>query len=67
MTKLHIQMAAWSPFGHGSSDIFHHPMLLKLATQHHKSAAQVVLRMADAARHYYIGQIHPYGENEREF
>lgn len=44
MTKLHIQMAAWSPFGHGSSDIFHHPMLLKLATQHHKSAAQVVLR-----------------------
>lgn len=44
MRKRHVQMEAWAPFGEGKNNMFHNPVLLRIAEKHQKSTAQVILR-----------------------
>lgn len=44
MVKRHVQMEAWAPFGEGKNNMFHNPVLLKIAEKYQKSMAQVILR-----------------------
>lgn len=44
MTKHHVQMEAWAPFGEGRKDMFTNPVLRQIAEAHGKSIAQVILR-----------------------
>lgn len=44
MAELHIQLIAWSPLGAGQLGVLQDPKLQAIATLHHKSTAQVVLR-----------------------
>ena len=39
-----IQMEAWAPFAEGKNDIFHNKLLARIASNHHKTIAQVILR-----------------------
>ena len=39
-----IQVEAWAPFAEGKNNIFQNEILLTIATKHHKSPAQVILR-----------------------
>lgn len=40
--KVHIE--SWAPFAEGRNDLFNNPLLTKIAHQHGKTVAQVVLR-----------------------
>lgn len=42
--ELDVQLEAWSPFAVGSYDIFHNEQLMKIAKNHQKSVAQIILR-----------------------
>ena len=44
MDKYGVQMEAWAPFGEGREGMFVNPVLLGIAKQYQKSAAQVILR-----------------------
>lgn len=44
MGKHGIQHVAWSPFGHGNSEMLTHPVLTEMAERYDKTAAQVILR-----------------------
>lgn len=44
MKKFNIQQEAWAPFAEGRNDMFHQPLLQRIADRHHKSVAQVILR-----------------------
>ena len=44
MKEQNIQMQAWSPLAAGADNIFSNVCLQKIAENHHKSVAQVVLR-----------------------
>lgn len=39
-----VQVEAWAPFAEGRNNIFKNELLLSIASQHHKSVAQVILR-----------------------
>ncbi len=39
-----IQVEAWAPFAEGKNNIFQNEHLLSIASKHHKSVAQVILR-----------------------
>ncbi len=39
-----VQVAAWAPFAEGRNNIFKNELLLSIASKHHKSVAQVILR-----------------------
>ncbi len=39
-----IQVEAWAPFAEGRNNIFKNELLLSIASKHHKSVAQVILR-----------------------
>lgn len=39
-----VQMQSWASFAEGRGDLFTNPVLTAIATRHHKSVAQVVLR-----------------------
>lgn len=39
-----VQIESWGPFAEGRNDIFTNEVLTNLATKHHKSVAQVILR-----------------------
>jgi 2,5-diketo-D-gluconate reductase A len=39
-----VQVEAWAPFAEGKHDIFHNELLVSLATKHHKTVAQIILR-----------------------
>lgn len=44
MKELNVQPEAWAPLAEGSHGIFTHPVLVKIAGEHQKSVAQIVLR-----------------------
>lgn len=44
MINRNIQMEAWAPFGEGRNHMFNQPVLVQIASNHHKSVAQVILR-----------------------
>lgn len=44
MSEHGIQHEAWGPFAGGNNDIFHVPLLQKIAKKHGKTPAQVMLR-----------------------
>ncbi|MGT2959487.1 aldo/keto reductase [Streptococcus caballi] len=44
MAARDVQMVAWQPFAAGSEDLFTQPDLVKIAKEHGKTVAQVVLR-----------------------
>ncbi len=39
-----INMEAWSPLGGGKTDLLENQILVEIATKHHKSPAQIILR-----------------------
>ncbi len=39
-----VQVEAWAPFAEGRNNIFKNELLLSIASKHHKSVAQVILR-----------------------
>jgi 2,5-diketo-D-gluconate reductase A len=39
-----VQAEAWAPFAEGKNDLFHNPVLAKIAAKYNKSIGQVVLR-----------------------
>lgn len=43
MKKLNIQPEAWSPLAEGKNNIFTNPILKKIADNHNKTTAQVIL------------------------
>ena len=64
MDKYGVQMEAWAPFGEGREGMFVNPVLLGIAKQYQKSAAQVILRW-----HIQRGgdsKVHAYREDERK-
>lgn len=44
MRQRGVQMESWGPFAEGRNNLFTHPVLVRIATAHGKSVAQVVLR-----------------------
>lgn len=44
MMKQGVQIESWAPFGEGRNHMFTNPILIKIATKHNKSVAQVILR-----------------------
>lgn len=44
MKKYSVQHESWAPFGEGRKGMFTQPVLVKIANNHHKSVAQVILR-----------------------
>lgn len=44
MSEHGIQHEAWGPFAEGNNDVFHIPLLQKIAKKHGKTPAQVMLR-----------------------
>ncbi|KGF77133.1 aldo/keto reductase [Lactococcus lactis] len=44
MSDYNIQAEAWAPFSEGMNGIFDNPVLVKIAKDHHKSVAQIILR-----------------------
>lgn len=44
MQEKGVQIESWGPFAEGKNEIFHNPVLVAIADEHHKSVAQVVLR-----------------------
>lgn len=44
MKKLKVQPEAWAPFAEGMGNMFAEPILKKIAAQHQKSVAQIILR-----------------------
>lgn len=44
MMKQQVQIESWAPFGEGRNHMFTNPILIKIATKHNKSVAQVILR-----------------------
>ncbi|MFI1103859.1 aldo/keto reductase [Streptomyces melanogenes] len=44
MRERGVQMESWGPFAEGRNNLFTHPVLVRIATAHGKSVAQVVLR-----------------------
>lgn len=42
--EYQCQIQSWGPLNEGQCDIFHHPLLLKIAHKHEKSVAQIILR-----------------------
>lgn len=44
MKEQNIQMQAWSPLAAGADSIFSNPVLSRIASEHKKSIAQIVLR-----------------------
>lgn len=44
LAEQKIQMEAWAPFAEGKNDIFHNKMLARIASDHGKTIAQVILR-----------------------
>ena len=44
MNKLRVAPMAWGPFAEGRKDFFTHPVLQRIGTAHHKTAAQAALR-----------------------
>lgn len=42
--KYGVVLEAWGPFAEGRNNIFHNETLSKIASKHHKSVAQVILR-----------------------
>ncbi|WP_455591382.1 aldo/keto reductase [Bacteroides sp.] len=44
MREKGVQIESWGPFAEGKNEIFHNPVLVAIADEHHKSVAQVVLR-----------------------
>lgn len=39
-----VSLEAWAPFGEGRNNMFSNPTLLKIASKHNKSVAQIILR-----------------------
>ena len=39
-----IQIESWGPFAEGKNDIFHNEVLSSIATKHHKTVAQIIVR-----------------------
>jgi 2,5-diketo-D-gluconate reductase A len=44
MSADKVQAEAWAPFAEGKNDLFHNPVLAKIAAKYNKSIGQVVLR-----------------------
>lgn len=44
MDKYGVQIESWGPFAEGRNNMFTNPTLSAIATTHHKSVAQVILR-----------------------
>ncbi|PKV89623.1 aldo/keto reductase [Streptomyces sp. TLI_146] len=44
MRERGVQIESWGPFAEGRNNLFTHPVLVRIATAHGKSVAQVVLR-----------------------
>ena len=44
MIDNNVQIESWGPFAEGKNNIFHNELLNAIATRHHKSVAQVILR-----------------------
>lgn len=44
LTKNRVQIESWGPFAEGKNGIFQNDLLRSIATKHHKSVAQVILR-----------------------
>lgn len=44
MDEYGVQIEAWAPFGEGRGEMFTNPVLMKIASEHGKSVAQVILR-----------------------
>lgn len=44
MEEQNIQPEAWAPFAEGNNDVFNNPVLKKIADNHDKATAQVMLR-----------------------
>ncbi len=44
LNTLGVQMEAWGPFGQGKGDLLKNTTLLKIASRHEKTIAQVILR-----------------------
>ncbi|WP_298609069.1 aldo/keto reductase [uncultured Thiothrix sp.] len=44
MLEQGVQTEAWAPFAEGRNNLFHHEVLQAIATKHHKTIGQVVLR-----------------------
>lgn len=44
LKQYYCQLEAWGPLNEGQRNIFHHPLLAKIANKHHKSIAQIILR-----------------------
>lgn len=42
--KVGVSLEAWAPFGEGRNNMFNNPTLLKIASKHNKSVAQIILR-----------------------
>jgi 2,5-diketo-D-gluconate reductase A len=44
LLENNVQVEAWAPFAEGKNDIFKNEILVSVASKHHKSVAQVILR-----------------------
>jgi len=44
LAENQIQIESWGPFAEGKNDIFKNPLLVSLATKHHRTVAQIILR-----------------------
>lgn len=44
MAETNTRLEAWYPLGHGDAKLLSHPLVTELASRHHKSPAQIVLR-----------------------